>query len=151
MTDTEQRSLILRERYDLTVPQHTLIKRGLMLAEFLEKKNGIGKTKSAVNLTKEDHAQTEWAKRAIALEQIKDWQGLLYCCRKWTKSEPQNARAWHCLGIANDCLKRYTGAISAFRRSLHINPKNHRVWTLLGFTYRNSYQFEKDLEDHYIC
>ena len=38
MTETEQRALILRERYDLTVPERALIERGLLLADSLGKK-----------------------------------------------------------------------------------------------------------------
>ncbi|MCX5846264.1 MAG: SUMF1/EgtB/PvdO family nonheme iron enzyme [Deltaproteobacteria bacterium] len=38
MTETEQKGLILRERYELTVPERALIERGLLLAESLGKK-----------------------------------------------------------------------------------------------------------------
>jgi len=41
VNETKQRSLILRERYDLTVPEHSLIKRGTALAESLGKKKPI--------------------------------------------------------------------------------------------------------------
>jgi len=41
VNETKQRSLILRERYNLTVPEHTLIKRGIALAESLGKKMPI--------------------------------------------------------------------------------------------------------------
>ena len=52
-------------------------------------------------------SQTEWLKRAIALEKLKDWQGLLDWCRNWTKSEPKNAEGWNHLGVAYGNLKRY--------------------------------------------
>ena len=38
MIETEQRSLILRERYELTVPERAMIERGLLLVEYLGKK-----------------------------------------------------------------------------------------------------------------
>ncbi len=41
MTEKEQKSLILRQRYDLTVPERSLIERGLLLAESLGKKEYI--------------------------------------------------------------------------------------------------------------
>ncbi|MCK9390111.1 MAG: SUMF1/EgtB/PvdO family nonheme iron enzyme, partial [Syntrophales bacterium] len=41
MTETEQRSLILQKRYDLTIPERSLIERGLALAESLGKKEYI--------------------------------------------------------------------------------------------------------------
>ncbi len=39
--ETENRSLIVRGRYDLTVPERSLIERGLLLAESLGKKEYI--------------------------------------------------------------------------------------------------------------
>ena len=41
MTETEQKALVLRGRYDLTVPERVLIERGLLLADSLGKKEYI--------------------------------------------------------------------------------------------------------------
>ena len=51
----------------------------------------IGEVKPGRKPAAEGRSQTEWLKRAIALEKMKDWQGLLDWCRKWTKSEPEDA------------------------------------------------------------
>jgi tetratricopeptide (TPR) repeat protein len=80
-------------------------------------------------------SQTEWEKRAIALETTKDWQGLLDWCRKWTKTNPKNSEAWYGLGIAYADLKRYTDAIEAFRQALRIDPKDANAWNNLGVAY----------------
>jgi tetratricopeptide (TPR) repeat protein len=105
-------------------------------------------------------SQTEWLKRSIALEQMKDWQGMLDWCRKWTKREPENANAWSCLGVAYNegyhqtiridpeyvftwfslgltyfTLKRYNDAIDAYRQALHINPEFADAWFSLGVAY----------------
>jgi tetratricopeptide (TPR) repeat protein len=80
-------------------------------------------------------SQTEWEKRAIALETTKDWQGLLDWCRKWTKTNPKNSEAWYGLGIAYADLKRYTDAIEAFRQALRIDPKDAHTWYNLGYAY----------------
>ena len=81
---------------------------------------------------------SEWKKRAIALEQIKDWQGLLDWCLKWTRSEPENARAWEDLGYAHHNLKRYNDAIEAYRQAIRINPELAAAWSNLGYAYVRS-------------
>jgi cytochrome c-type biogenesis protein CcmH/NrfG len=83
----------------------------------------------------EGRSQTEWMKRADALEQMKDWQGLLDWCLKWTKSEPKNAVAWGYLGNTYDNLKRYNDAIEAYRQSIRINPEDAEAWYMLGCVY----------------
>ena len=67
----------------------------------------IGGDKARPKAAAEGHSQTEWVKRAIALEQMKDWRGLLDWCRKWTKNEPEDTEAWYGLGIAYGKLHRY--------------------------------------------
>jgi tetratricopeptide (TPR) repeat protein len=135
MTETEQRSLILRDRYNLTVPERFLIKRGLLLSDFLGKKDRIGKTPSAVNLTKEDLTQAERLKHAIALEKMDDYKGMLNWCLKWTESDPKNVVAWNNLGIAYIHLECYDEAIEASRQALHINLKDGGAWNNLGIAY----------------
>jgi cytochrome c-type biogenesis protein CcmH/NrfG len=76
----------------------------------------------------EGRGQTEWLKGALALEQMKDWQGMLDWCQKWTKSEPKNSWAWYNLGFAYASLKRYNDAIEAFRQALQINPDYTNAW-----------------------
>jgi len=81
------------------------------------------------------HSRLEWSKRAVALEDRRDWHGLLDWCLKWTKSEPKNADAWYGLGNAYNNLKRHDDAIEAYRQALHIDPKDADAWTNLGVTY----------------
>jgi tetratricopeptide (TPR) repeat protein len=82
-------------------------------------------------------SHTEWLKHAIALEKLKDWQGMLDWCRKWTKSDPLNDFAWFCLGVAYENLNRYNDAIDTYRQALRIDPENAIVWFNLGVTYEN--------------
>jgi len=91
-------------------------------------------------------SRIEWLKRAIVLEKLKDWEGLLDWCLKWTKSEPLNAEARYNLGIANGNLKRYNDAIEAFRQALHINPKYAEAWNNLGDTYRKLNRYNDAIE-----
>jgi tetratricopeptide (TPR) repeat protein len=77
-------------------------------------------------------SQSEWLKRAIALGELKNWQGLLDWCRKWTKSDPKNADAWYGLGNAYIGLNRHNDAMDAYRQALRINPEFADAWYNLG-------------------
>jgi len=95
----------------------------------------IGEIKPGRKPATEGHSQTEWLKRAIAMERMQDWQGLLDWCRKWTKSEPKDATAWSSLGFAYINLNRDNDAIEAFRQALRINPEDTTAWRGLGVAY----------------
>ena len=95
----------------------------------------IGDVKPGRKRASGGHSRLEWSKRAVALEDRRDWHGLLDWCLKWTKSEPKNADAWYGLGNAYNNLKRHDDAIDAYRQALHIDPKDADAWTSLGVTY----------------
>ena len=95
----------------------------------------VGEIKPGRKTIADGRSQTEWLKRAIALEELKDWQGLLDWCQKWTKSEPASVGAWYDLGFAYDNLKRYDDAIEAYRQALRINPEAAIAWNGLGIAY----------------
>jgi S1-C subfamily serine protease len=79
--------------------------------------------------------QTGWAKRADALVEAKDWQGLLAHCRRWTQAEPGNDSAWFYLGVAYGKLGRYREFIEACRKALRLNPDDAAIWNNLGASY----------------
>ena len=97
----------------------------------------IGEVKPGRKPAAGEHSWTEWEKRTVALEQMKDWQGLLDWCRKWTKSEPEKAEAWNNLGVAYGYLNRHNDAIEALRQALRIDPEYARAWNNLGYAYNN--------------
>ncbi|MDO9230492.1 MAG: tetratricopeptide repeat protein [Syntrophales bacterium] len=76
-----------------------------------------------------------WLKRVSILFAMNDWPGMLDWCRKWTKSEPENAVAWFSLGWVYDELNRYDDAIEAYRAAIRINPEHFTAWHSLGVTY----------------
>jgi len=94
----------------------------------------------------EGRSQTEWLKRTVALEQIKDWQGMLDWCRDWMKSEPLNVEAWFGLGNAYRELKSYNDAIEAYRQALRINPEYAEAWNNLGVVYNNLKRYGDEIE-----
>jgi hypothetical protein len=47
-TEKEQKALTLRESYSLTVPERALIKRGLLLAEYLDEKSQMDSKKKGL-------------------------------------------------------------------------------------------------------
>jgi tetratricopeptide (TPR) repeat protein len=106
----------------------------------------IAETKPGRKTAAGGRSQTEWLKRAIALGQMKDWNGLLDWCREWTKSEPTNDQSWYGLGFAYGILKRYDDAIEALRRSLRINPESAEVWFNLGVSYTRLNRYDDAIE-----
>jgi hypothetical protein len=99
----------------------------------------------------EGRGQTEWWKRCVALEQLKDWQGLLDWCQKWTKSEQQNPAAWYALGEAYGALKRYNDAMEAYAQATRINPNNAIIWNNVGITFYNLKQYNDAIEAHRLA
>ncbi len=91
-------------------------------------------------------SQTGWLKRSSALEDMKDWQGMLDWSRKWTKSEPNDENAWLGLGVAYGNLKRYNDAIEACRQALRINPEHAGAWYNLGVDYGNLKRYNDAIE-----
>lgn len=68
-------------------------------------------------------SQIDWFTRAAALEEKKDWPGLLGWGKLWAKVEPDNAIAWSVIGRAHQGLNQHEQAISAYRQALRINPE----------------------------
>ncbi len=88
----------------------------------------------------------DWLNRAVALEQKKDWQGLLKLSRQWVKSELESALAWYGLGIAYDNLKQYDQAIPAYREALRIQPEYAEAWNNLGVSYGELKQHDQAIQ-----
>ena len=120
----------------------TLYVRGGQSLNFAMPVEWIGDVKPGRKPAVEARGQTEWLKRAVVLEEGKDWQGLLDWCRKWTNDEPGNVNAWYGLGVAYGKLNLYQDAIGAFRQAVRINSRDARSWTNLGVAYGklNRYQ-----------
>ncbi|MCX5818469.1 MAG: tetratricopeptide repeat-containing serine protease family protein [Deltaproteobacteria bacterium] len=91
-------------------------------------------------------SQTEWMKRANALQQMKDWQGMLDWCLKWTKNEPENSWAWYGLGHAYENLNSYNEAIEANRQAIRINPELANAWFNLGVAYHRLNRYNEAIE-----
>jgi Flp pilus assembly protein TadD len=97
----------------------------------------IGEIKPGRQPAAKGIGRTEWEKRSIAFEDIKNWRGMLDWCQKWVKSNPKNPSAWNSLGIAYGHLNRYQDAIEPYRQALRIDPKMAGVWFGLGTAYGN--------------
>jgi tetratricopeptide (TPR) repeat protein len=82
--------------------------------------------------------QTGWAKRADALVEAKDWQGLLAHCRRETQAEPGDYSAWFYIGIAYGQMGRHREAIEANQEALHLKPDYAMAWGNLAAAYANS-------------
>jgi Flp pilus assembly protein TadD len=86
-------------------------------------------------------SQIDWITRAAALEEKKDWPGLLAWSIQWIEVEPENSLAWFGIGRAHLELNQLDQAIAANRQALRIDPENAMAWGNLGITYA-------DLERH---
>lgn len=80
-------------------------------------------------------SDTDWVKRAIALQEAQNWTGLLDWCQRWTKAQPGNGSAWFGLGSAHFHLNRHNDAIEAYQQTLRINPEDSRAWASLAAQY----------------
>jgi tetratricopeptide (TPR) repeat protein len=116
----------------------TLYLEGGQSLNFAMPAEWIGEIKPGRKPATEGRSQPEWINRVIALENLKDWQGMLDWCRKWTKSKPEFAFAWYGLGIAYFNLNRYNDAVEAFRQALRIKPANVESWNNLAIAYADS-------------
>jgi len=94
------------------------------------------------SIDSENHGKTEWGECLAGLIKKEDWNALLDWCKKWTKSEPENALAWHNLGIAYAKLKRYDDAINAYREAVRLNPDKFYIWVDLGNTYKHLKRYD---------
>jgi tetratricopeptide (TPR) repeat protein len=84
----------------------------------------------------------DWLTRVIALEEKKDWAGLLAWGQQWAKAQPDNAPAWFSIGRAHHGLNRYDPANAAYREALRINPELAAAWNNLGLTYANLKRYD---------
>jgi tetratricopeptide (TPR) repeat protein len=88
----------------------------------------------------------DWLNRIVALEEKKDWQGMLKLSQQWAKSEPENAVAWFILGVAYSHLKQYDQAIQAYREALRIQPEYADAWNNLGAAYDDLKQYDQAIQ-----
>ncbi len=79
----------------------------------------------------------DWLNRIAALEQKKDWRGLLKLTQQWVKSEPENDVAWFSVGFAYNNLRQHDQAIQAYREALRIQPEAADAWNNLGVAYNH--------------
>jgi hypothetical protein len=113
----------------------TLYLKGGQSLNFAVPVEWIDEVKTGAAPASGDKTHVDRGTHAVALEEAKDWQGLLEWCRQWTSDEPENAAAWNGLGVASGKLGRYPNALEAFRRAVRVNPTHARSWYNLGVAY----------------
>lgn len=77
----------------------------------------------------------EWLKGSQAFEEASDWKRMLAWCQEWSKSEPNDSSAWHCLGYGYLNVKQYNDSVAAYLQTVRVNPEDAEGWSNLGFVY----------------
>ena len=106
----------------------------------------IGEVKPFLKKVAKGTSHAKWIKRSLALEQIKNWQGLHDWCSKWTEKNPESAIAWYGLGVAYEQLNLFNEAIEAFRQVLRINPEEVMAWHGLAWNYVRLERYDDAIE-----
>ena len=88
----------------------------------------------------------DWVNKALALQEIEDWAGLLTHALRWTKAQPEDMYAWFFMGVAYDKSGQTTKAITAYQKAVRINPEFSPAWYNLGLEYFKSGQTTKAIE-----
>jgi tetratricopeptide (TPR) repeat protein len=87
-------------------------------------------------------SQADWKEGAIALEDKKNWQGMIDWCQKWTKSDFNNFNAWFCLGTAYANFNRHDDAVDAYHQAIRIDPEMPNAWYNLGYAYYRGNRYD---------
>ncbi|MDZ7583699.1 MAG: tetratricopeptide repeat-containing serine protease family protein [Thiobacillus sp.] len=102
----------------------------------------LAEIKPGKKIASTQRSQIDWLTRAAALEEKKDWPGLLAWGKQWVKAEPENAAAWFSIGYAHRELNQSEQAVAVYRQALRIDPEYAMAWYNLGNTYNNLKRYD---------
>lgn len=88
----------------------------------------------------------DWLNKTMALQEKKDWRGLINHALRRIKALPRSAAAWYALGYAYGKSGQVAKAIEADQQGLRIDPEYARGWYNLGIDYYESGQTTKAIE-----
>ncbi len=88
----------------------------------------------------------DWLNKARALEEKRDWAGLINHAIERTKVFPRDAVAWYVLGYAYVKSGQFAKGAEAYQQALRMNPEFAEAWNNLGYAYHESGQFGKAIE-----
>lgn len=95
----------------------------------------LAEIKPGTKTVSKQRSQIDWLTRAAALEEKKDWPGLLAWGKQWAKAEPGNANAGFLIGLAHQELNQFEQAITAYRQALRIDQEDAKAWNSLAIAY----------------
>ena len=90
----------------------------------------------------------EWLKVSQSLEEASDWKKMLDWCQQWSKSEPNDSSAWHCLGYGYLNVKQYNDSVAAYLQTVRVNPEDADGWSNLGFVYAELKRYNDAVESY---
>jgi tetratricopeptide (TPR) repeat protein len=108
--------------------------------------SGYSKIASEVSNTVASRPYSDWLKKAGALEEKKDWAGLLTHSLRWTEAQPQEDAAWFSLGVAYGESEQFIEAIKSFKQALSIHRNYADAWFNLGLIYSKVGQYVEAID-----
>ena len=100
-------------------------------------------TNAAISQPTATLSHAEWLKGSVPFQEVSDWAGMLNWCQKWSKNQPEDASAWHCLGYSYQMLHHHDDAIAAYLQTVRINPEDVDGWSNLGFVYTEQNRYDE--------
>jgi tetratricopeptide (TPR) repeat protein len=88
----------------------------------------------------------EWFNKSLALQEKKDWAGMLTHSLRWTEAQPKEPMAWYSLAIAYGETNQYTEEIKAYQQALRIYPEFASAWHNLGIVYGETGQYTEAIK-----
>jgi serine protease Do len=74
--------------------------------------------------------------QAAALEQTRQWTGLLQLAQRWQQGAAQDPEAAYVMGVAYDGLRQIDDSIRALQHCVALDPSYHRGWARLAQVYQ---------------
>jgi hypothetical protein len=87
----------------------------------------------AVGATNQVAQAPAFEDRVQELKQTGNWNVLVLYASEWTRKQPNNASAWHELGVGYTNLRQFVDALEAAKKAAQLAPENASLWSDVGY------------------
>jgi len=88
--------------------------------------------KAAAGATDQGDLHPNFAARVEELKQEGNWNVLVLYASDWTRTEPDNALAWHELSLGYAKMRQFEDAFHAAAKAVELSPRDAALWNELG-------------------